>query len=91
MRVYVPDFGLFHGIKVPDIFFRKVEEQGVFVWREEQIAINLEKDYQDETYLFEEAMMKLIGQGLDCVQCGQNGHLFHVSTNTYEVISKLFV
>ena len=34
--------------------------------------------------------MKLICQGLDCVQAGENGHLFHVSTNTFEVISKSF-
>ena len=87
----MPDFNIFHGIQMPDVFFRKVEEQGVFVWRDEAIAINLEEDYNDETYLFEEAMLKLIGQGLDCVQAGENGQLFHVSTNTFEVISKSFV
>ena len=48
---YVPDFNLFNSIQMPDVFFRKVEEQWVFVWRDEQIAVNLEEDYNDETIL----------------------------------------
>ena len=91
MRVYVPDFALFHTTSMPDIFFKKVEQKGLFVWRDEQIAKDFEEDYNEETLNFEEAMLKLIGISLDCLKVGVNGQLFHVSTETYEIISKLFV
>ena len=91
MRVYVPDFNLFHGNTSPDIFFKKVRQQGVFVWRDEAIATSLQEDYNDQTTYFEQAMLKLIGIGLDCVKCGHNGKVYNRSTETYETISKSFV
>ena len=91
MHVYVPDFSLFHTTTMPDIFSRKVEQKGLFVWREETIAKEFEEDYNEETNDFEEAMLKLIGIGLDCLKVRNNGQLFHVSMETYETISKSFV
>ena len=91
MRVYIPDFNLFHGNTSPDIFFKKVRQQGVFVWRDEDIATSLQEDYNDQTTYFEQAMLKLIGIGLDCVKSGHNGKVYHHSTDTYETISKSFV
>ena len=91
MRVYVPDFNIFHSTTIPDLFFRKVEQKGTFVWRNELLATQFEEDYNDETNGFEEAMLKLIGVALDCVKVGNNGELYHVSTKTFEVISKSFV
>ena len=91
MCVYVPDFSLFHTTTMPDIFFWKVEQKGLFVWREETIPKVYEEDYNEETNDFEEAMLKLIGVGLDCLKVGNNGQLFHVSMETYETINKSFV
>ena len=90
MRVYVPDFNLFHGNTRPDLFFKKVRQEGVFLWRDEPIATSLQEDYNNQTSSFEEAMLKLIGIGLDCVKCGHNGQVYHRSTETYETISKSF-
>ena len=91
MHVYIPDFNLFHTDSMPAIFFRKVEQKGLFVWREETIAKEFEEDYNEETNDFEEAMLKLIGIGLDCLKVGMNGQLFHMSMETYETISKSFL
>ena len=91
MRVYVPDFNLFHTDSMPDIFFRKVKQKGLFVWREQTIAKDFEEDYNEETNDFEEAMLKLIGVGLDCFKVRINGQLFHVLMETYEMISKSFL
>ena len=90
MHVYIPDFNLFHTDSMPDIFFRKVKQKGLFVWREQTIAKDFE-DYNEETNDFEEAMLKLIGISLDCLKVGINGQLFHVSTETYEMISKSYL
>ena len=76
---------------MPDVFFRKVEQKGLFVWRNETLATEFEKDYNDATNTFEETILKLIGIGLDCVKVGHNEQLFHISTDTYETISKSFV
>ena len=90
MHIYVSDFNLFHGNTRPDLFSKKVRQQGLFVWRDEPIATSLQEDYNNETSSFEEAMLKLIGIGLDCVKCGYNGQVYHRSTETYETISKSF-
>ena len=88
MRVYVPDFSIYHALEMPNVFFKKVQQKGIFNWREEVICTQFENDFNDVTNAFEEAMLKLIGVGLDCVNVGKNGLLFHTSTDTYEEISK---
>ena len=88
MRIFVPDFDIYHGDTKPEQFFKKVESDGVFTWADEAIAHNFESDYSDEATYFEEVMLKLIGLGLDCVVTGSNGSMYHISTDTFNQISK---